>query len=224
MTLNETASSTARLVIDHPAASRVLMRHGIDFCCAGDQRLDQACAKAGITTVALLAEVLAEESRAGITNERWADRPISDLIDHILTRYHDPLKRELSRLADLGLRLKRAHPGHNRLLEAIDAVNAFAHSMREHVSKEELALFPWIRSGHAGAFAKPIQIMLDEHDDHGEHLRTIRKLTDGFHPPEYACATWRAFYAALAELEREIMEHVHLENHALFPRALGAKH
>jgi iron-sulfur cluster repair protein YtfE (RIC family) len=29
-------------------------------------------------------------------------------------------------------------------------------------------------------------------------------------------------YAGLSELERELMEHVHLENYILFPRALAA--
>jgi regulator of cell morphogenesis and NO signaling len=38
--------------------------------------------------------------------------------------------------------------------------------------------------------------------------------------PEEACAKWRELYRALAELERELMEHIALENSVLFPRAL----
>jgi regulator of cell morphogenesis and NO signaling len=34
-----------------------------------------------------------------------------------------------------------------------------------------------------------------------------------------ACATWRALYAGLAQLETELMLHIHLENNILFARA-----
>jgi iron-sulfur cluster repair protein YtfE (RIC family) len=34
--------------------------------------------------------------------------------------------------------------------------------------------------------------------------------------------TWRALYLGLEELERDLMDHIHLENNVLFPRALGA--
>jgi regulator of cell morphogenesis and NO signaling len=50
----------------------------------------------------------------------------------------------------------------------------------------------------------------------------LRELATGFSPPPEACATWRALYSGLAKLESELMEHIHLENNVLFPRALNA--
>jgi len=61
-----------------------------------------------------------------------------------------------------------------------------------------------------------------EHDDHGRNLAIIRELTDNLTPPEEACTSWRALYLRLEALEAELMEHIHLENHVLFPRALNA--
>jgi regulator of cell morphogenesis and NO signaling len=45
-------------------------------------------------------------------------------------------------------------------------------------------------------------------------------ITGGYHVPDWACATTRALYQGLAELEAAMHVHVHLENNVLFPRAL----
>lgn len=68
----------------------------------------------------------------------------------------------------------------------------------------------------------PIRVMMQEHDDHGASLRRLRELATDFVPPPEACATWRALYAGLRRLESELVEHIHLENNILFPRALNA--
>ena len=39
----------------------------------------------------------------------WADRPISELIDHILVAYHGPLERDLARLLFLSEKVARTH-------------------------------------------------------------------------------------------------------------------
>ena len=36
----------------HPAASRVLHRHGLDFCCGGRRPFVEACRERGISTIA----------------------------------------------------------------------------------------------------------------------------------------------------------------------------
>jgi regulator of cell morphogenesis and NO signaling len=40
--------------------------------------------------------------------------------------------------------------------------------------------------------------------------------------PSHACATWIALYRGLAVLEQDLIEHIHIENNVLFPRAGGA--
>ena len=61
-----------------------------------------------------------------------------------------------------------------------------------------------------------------EHVDHGENLARMRALAGDLVPPPEACTTWRALYLGLGTLERELMEHIHLENNVLFPRVLMA--
>ena len=70
--------------------------------------------------------------------------------------------------------------------------------------------------------AGPVQVMEREHDAHGEALETLRRMTGTYTPPEGACVTWRALYLGLRQLDQELMEHIHLENNILFPRALAS--
>ena len=68
--------------------------------------------------------------------------------------------------------------------------------------------------------ATPVRVLESEHEDHAQNLALLREKTDGHRAPPEACNTWRALYLGLAELERELMQHIHLENNVLFPRAL----
>jgi regulator of cell morphogenesis and NO signaling len=215
---NETLGEVATA---HPAATQVFLRHGLDFCCGGRQRLADACRAAGLDPRAVIAEIAAEGATGSA--ERWDSRPLPDLIDFIVTRYHEPLRRDLPGLIDAARKVERVHArkascphGLASHLEQVDA------EVRQHLAKEEQVLFPAIRSGNRGATVHmPIRVMMQEHDDHGANLQRLRELTADFAPPPEACATWRALYAALAKLESELMEHIHLENNVLFPRALN---
>ena len=35
--------------------------------------------------------------------------------------------------------------------------------------------------------------------------------------PQGACNTWRALYAGIAQLNDDLINHIHLENNVLFP-------
>ncbi len=48
----------------------------------------------------------------------------------------------------------------------------------------------------------------------------MRFRTLSVQPPEGACPTHRALYNGLEEFERDLRQHVHLENNIVFPRAL----
>lgn len=214
---NETLGEVA---VAHPAATRVFLRHRLDFCCGGRRKLGDACRGAGLDPDAILAEIAREG--AVESPERWDSRPLNELVDWILTRYHEPLRRDLPGLLDAARKIERVHAkkascprGLAAHLEQLDA------EIRQHLAKEEQVLFPAILAGSRGApVHMPIRVMMQEHDDHGANLQRLRELTTDFIPPPEACATWRALYAGLEELESELMEHIHLENNILFPRAL----
>lgn len=206
----------------HPESTLVFLRHRIDFCCKGGQKLGDACRAAGLDPEAVLAEIAAEG--AVREPERWDTRPLADLIEFIVARYHDPLRSDLPALLEAARRVERVHAkketcprGLAAQLEQLDA------EIRQHLAKEEQALFPALLFGNVGAHVQmPIRVMMQEHDDHGASLARIREIATDFRPPAEACATWRALYAGLEKLESDLMEHIHLENNVVFPRALNA--
>src|SRR5690625_253952 len=72
-----------------------------------------------------------------------------------------------------------------------------------------------------GAISEPIERMEAEHDEAGDGLASLRRLTSGYAAPEDACGSYRAMLGGLEQLERDMHQHVHKENNILFPRAMA---
>lgn len=215
----QSTTTLAELATVLPAASRVFHRHGLDFCCNGARPLASACAERGLDPQAVLAEVAAEGQ--GVTKERWDQRPLAEIVDFIVGYYHRRLRAELPELLAMAERVEQRHADKPSRPQGLAAHIAHVHlAVLDHLEKEEQILFPMLKSGRGGLAAGPIQVMELEHDDHAASLRRTRALAHDLVPPEEACNTWRALYLRLAEFEAELMEHIHLENHVLFQRAL----
>ncbi|MBN2575907.1 MAG: iron-sulfur cluster repair protein YtfE [Deltaproteobacteria bacterium] len=216
-----TEPTLADLVATNPSAAKVFQRYGLDYCCGGKQSLKEACAAGRVDADTVLRELAAAETGGG-DEVRWAERPIDQLIEHILDRYHAPLRAELPRLVDLARQVERVHADKPDRPDGLADLLADVYAaVTSHLAKEEQILFPLIRSGRGQNAYMPVQVMVQEHEDHGQNLRRIRKLTNNLKLPDYACASWRELYRALGELEVDLMDHIHLENNILFPRALA---
>jgi regulator of cell morphogenesis and NO signaling len=212
--------TVAELASTRSGASRVFHRHGLDFCCGGHVSLADACTPAGLDVDALIAEIQAEATKPG-SFERWDEHPLPDVIDHILTRFHEPHREELPRLLAMARKVEDVHGAKPTCPKGLaDHLQRMHAELEEHMQKEEQILFPMLRAGRGRMAAMPVGVMEEEHRDHGKNLERLRELTNGYTPPAEACGTWTALYLGLAEFEREIMEHIHTENNILFPRAL----
>lgn len=216
----EPTLTVGQLASEQPHAIPVLQRHRLDFCCGGSVPLAQACADRGIDVDELLAEIEAARS-TGPDRTDWTRQPLERLVEHVVARYHRPLDQELPRLGELARKVARVHGATDRRLpEVRDVLTRLADELFDHMGKEEAILFPWIAGGRGASAAAPIRVMTAQHDEHAELLRSLRALTDGYEPPAAACASWRALLHGLAALERDLHEHIHLENNLMFPRAL----
>lgn len=67
----------------------------------------------------------------------------------------------------------------------------------------------------------PVRMMSLEHDTAGDLLRRMREASADYAVPGDACISYRTLYQALEELERDLHQHIHLENNILFPRAIA---
>ena len=213
--------SLGELVTTHPTATRVLMRHGLDFCCGGQAPLARACADAGLDIDVVVAELSVD--LAGCEERNWAEASVAELIQHLLDVYHAPVPEEVEQIQGLANRVLEVHGAKDpERLEALAHTFAeLAMELSAHMVKEEQILFPCVLGGHMPLPRQPIAVMQHEHDNAGRMLKKLHMLTDGYNPPEGACGTWRALYARLEAFDRELRLHIHLENNVLFPRALG---
>jgi regulator of cell morphogenesis and NO signaling len=224
-------TTLAALVTERPHLAASLDRLGLDYCCGGQRSLDAAVEAAGLE----LAEVLAELEREQVEPQRadWADLGAADLVDHLEATHHAYLHRALPRLDDLAAKVADVHgERHPELAEVRRLVHELRTDLEPHLQKEEQVLFPMIReltaasiapSFHCGSLRNPISVMFLEHDRAGELLATLRAAADQYRTPDDACASYRALYDGLAELESDTHLHVHKENNVLFPAVLAAE-
>ncbi len=232
MTEISPATTIGDIVARDLRSAAVFARHGIDFCCGGGRSLGDVCREQGLDSEAVAQELRAASAAADPLADAtgW---PIGRLIDHIVTKHHAYVRAQIPLIQGYTAKLAARHGQRLPAMAQIARVfDELADELNRHMDKEERILFPYIDAmvlakdtcsrvarTPFGTIQNPIRMMELEHQDAGEHLWQIRALTGNFEAPAEACATWRACFAALADFERDMHEHVHLENHVLFPAA-----
>jgi regulator of cell morphogenesis and NO signaling len=228
------ATTVRELVIQMPEATRVFEKFKIDYCCGGNTSLVEACARAGVD----LREVKQELEHAGRAKEiqatDFSEMILPVLIDHIVTRHHLFTREEMVRLDALLTKVVSVHGDkHPELHEVSTLLKRLGEDLNPHMLKEERVLFPYIvqldRSVNGNASApfapfgtvkNPVRMMMMEHDAAGDILRELRRVTSDYAIPSDACISYKTLYEALEALERDLHQHIHLENNILFPKAV----
>ena len=213
----------ADLVQERPSRARVFEALGINYCCGGAVPFRDAVAAKGLDPDAIARTMAAGEAAQAQDSEADVTAMSSaELVDHIVTTYHDALRRELPRLREMVDKVAEGHGHEDPRLPALrDLYVAFERDIYAHLAAEEEKLFPQIRhgvNGNAEGIAGIIREMEAEHDSAAQALEAMRGVTDGYTAAEGACNSTRATLAALAELEGAMHRHVHTENNVLFPR------
>jgi regulator of cell morphogenesis and NO signaling len=205
------------IVTTAPGAARVFARHGIDFCCGGVRPLAEACGERGVAIDVVMREIAAAAAPPDAPD--WSALAPAALCDEIERRYHRPMDEEFGRLDALAHKVAAVHgERHPELRELAETYSTLREELEQHFMKEEQVLFPMIRKlGHAPP--PPVYVMRQEHEDAGHSLRKLRQLASGYVPPADACNSFRALYEGLEAFERDLHEHIHVENNVLFPKA-----
>lgn len=222
-------TSVGQWVLEHPGTSRVFETRQIDYCCGGGKSLEQACRERQLDPHEVVAELKQAIQGDPESAEDWANARLTELCEHIEQTHHVYLRAELPRLTELLARVVQAHgKSHSELARLQQVFADLRAELEPHMLKEERILFPAIRQleqgeGHPsfpfGTVANPIRVMEHEHDNAGQALLEIRRLTKDFEVPASACNTYRAMLDGLRQLEGDMHQHVHKENNILFPRA-----
>lgn len=204
-----------------PGATAILFSHKINFCCNGDKTLKEIINKKNLNEQDIVPYLEELASRNGAATD-WSDVDNNTLIEHILTRYHQVHREQLTELVRLAARVETVHGNHplcpNGLANHLSQVKQ---DLEQHMHKEESILFPMLSGDYPPMVAGPIGVMMSDHEHHIEEIEKIYTLTHDLNIHPEACNTWRALYLGLQEFVTDINMHIHIENNVLFSRALN---
>lgn len=222
------------VALDLPESTRLFEQLKIDYCCGGQRPLTEACASAGLEINQVM-ELLANVSKSKVADAAadFQKRSLTDLIAHILETHHVFTRTEMTRLEALTTKVINAHVNnHPELIRVGELVRLLCADLKPHMFKEEQVFFPYIEAMEQarlknrpvpfppfGTVKNPIRMMMMEHDTAGDLLRDLRIVTSDYKVPADACMSYQALYQALEGFEKDLHQHIHLENNILFPKA-----
>jgi regulator of cell morphogenesis and NO signaling len=233
--MNTTKEKTiGEMVADDYRTAGVFESFGIDFCCKGNQTIDEVCENKNISKSLLhndLEKIKVSEDNQVADYKSW---PLDLLADYIEKKHHRYVENKTPFLKQYLDKICTVHgKNHPELFLINDLFNQSAGELAAHMKKEELILFPFVRKmaiakqeNHPsplppfGTVQSPIKTMMHEHDTEGEIFRRIKELTNNYTPPLNACNTYKVTFALLKEFEEDLHLHIHLENNILFPKSI----
>jgi len=230
-------SEIGAIVAANPRAAAVFEKYGIDFCCRGNRPLDTVSRERGVDTAEILAALSNCPDASAATAPRFATWSIDLLTSYIEENHHRYIREAAPILREHTAKIAKVHGrNHPELLVIARTFAQLSDDLEQHMIKEERILFPLMRElaaaarhartvpGPAGQLPSPdgpIAVMMQEHQQAGDDMAAIRKLSQDYAAPADGCATYRACFQELADFEHDLHDHVHLENNLLFPRALA---
>lgn len=228
----QSSDAVGKIVARDYRAADVFHQKGIDFCCGGKKSLAVACAEKGLDTEGVVSDLknaLADDSQA---NTAFDEMPLDELARYIEDTHHAYVHQNLPILLHYVQKVASTHGGnYPELVTLYDLFTETYEDLSFHLQKEEKMIFPYVQAlikaqkkgtpvptTVFGSVVNPIRVMNEEHDTEGDRFRRIRTLLNDYEVPRYACMTWRVMIQKLEEFEKDLHQHIHLENNILFPK------
>lgn len=214
----------------------VFRKYDIDFCCNGKWPLNAACESRGLNTGQIKKELEAATRVIHVPNFlAFHDWSIDFTIEYIINIHHVYLKQILPPFKE---QLEKFADGHRQqfsyLPELKEQFGKLYQEIIPHLQHEETIIFPYIKHlAHAfyskstygrlmiKTLRKPVEeLMIAEHEMIGNLVQKFRELTNNYSTPENACTNHKVIFLKLRELDNDLVQHIHLENDILFPKAI----
>lgn len=226
--------TVADYVTENIKTAHIFKKHGIDFCCGGAISVEEACAKNNVDSKVLENELLEVDAVKDVIEDynKWE---LDFLMIYIENVHHTYVKESLPLISEYANKVAKVHGNHYaEVVKVNELFHTVANELISHMQKEEQILFPFIKKlvdakkterknviAPFGTVKNPIQMMEHEHENAGDIFKNIAELTNNYTPPKEACNTFKALYAKLDEFEKDLHQHIHLENNILHPKAIA---
>ncbi|PKH51372.1 iron-sulfur cluster repair di-iron protein [Tenacibaculum sp. Bg11-29] len=226
--------TVADYVTENIKTAHIFKKHGIDFCCGGAISVKEACAKNNVDSKVIENELLEVDAVKDVIEDynKWE---LDFLMIYIENVHHTYVKESLPLISEYANKVAKVHGNHyTEVIKVNELFHTVANELISHMQKEEQILFPFIKKlveakktekkniiAPFGTVRNPIQMMEHEHESAGDIFKNIAELTNNYTPPKEACNTFKALYAKLDEFEKDLHQHIHLENNILHPKAIA---
>lgn len=222
------------LVASNFKTAEIFEKYNIDFCCNGQRTLQEVLTEKNIEPDEILNELIKTFHQEVLPNENFIEWNLIDLTNHIVNVHHSYVRDSIPKIKMHLEKINSKHGGkYSYLFEVKSLFEQISIELENHMMKEEKILFPLIKylvdtekfnerpktQGY-GSIKNPIRQMELEHDNAGNIMHTIRKITNDYDLPEDACTTFSLTYEELKDFEKDLHIHIHLENNILFPKAI----
>ncbi|HHF6592698.1 TPA: iron-sulfur cluster repair protein YtfE [Haemophilus influenzae] len=215
----------SELAVSIPGATKIFREYDLDFCCGGSVLLEVAAQQKNLNLAEIEKRLTdLQQSKAENNDKDWTSASYAEMIDHIITRFHNRHREQLPELITLAEKVENVHGDRDDCPIGVAAqLEKIYAELSQHLMKEEQILFPMIKMGNYAMASMPIRVMEMEHDEAGQDVEVIKSLTNNCTLPADACFSWKALYSSINEFIDDLMHHIHLENNILFPRVLNEK-
>ncbi|MDD5104336.1 MAG: iron-sulfur cluster repair di-iron protein [Desulfuromonadaceae bacterium] len=213
--------------------AKVFETHGIDFCCGGKVALSAICQEKGINPDTLLRDIAAIKMEQIDRSQNYSSWELPFLVDYIVNTHHAYLKENDVKIATYAQKIAGVHGAHHpEVVEIATIFQKIATDMAAHLLEEEEVFFPAVKRADAerkngnspskedsNVIKESLAKLGREHEEIGDAIHAIRRLSKDFALPKDTCNTFMITYQMLKEFEDDLHKHVHLENNILFPKA-----
>ena len=215
----------------------IFKKYGLDFSCEGKKTIKEACAEKGLDVTKVEQELQQTDKVPASRPMPYDEWELDFLSDYIVNVHHRYVRKNLPDITSYSQKVMEVHSDrHPELVEINKLVKIVAEDLNAHMEKEELRLFPLLKTmvhnskdstAHSSLTSNEFQHFITQHEaEHasvGNEMNDIRKLTNYYTLPEDACASYSQLYRMLDEFEDDLNLHIHLENNILFPKAIKLK-
>jgi regulator of cell morphogenesis and NO signaling len=225
------AMSVGELLAGSPRASVVFEVVGIDTCCGHSKSLAEAAAAAHIDAGEVVDLLEGREVAPAPAPDR--DAPLTEITQYIVAHFHRRARSTLVALTELSRQACTAHADRLTTLWNIkDAIEQLVRELVPHMRGEERYHFRYIDSMQTpelnrellvplyGTIQYPLHSLRHDHSRDLTAMADLRVIASDFNPPASSCERVQRLYALLANFERELQQHVQIEDQTLFPRAV----
>lgn len=235
MLLKDFNKTIAEIVRSDYRTADVFRKYGITYCCTDKDFLLEICTVKNLDYNKILEELDTVTRNVIVPNTlQFSQWKIDFLVDYIVNVHHAYMDAAIPFIEDSLVSFIEEHqkkyPELNSVLFLFRELSVL---LMKHSRHEEEIIFPYIKqieSTHrrreiygnlfVRTLRKPLSNIEKDHEVILSVLKEIQSLTHNYNCPDNTCAIQFAIYHKLEEFHNDMMQHTHLEDDVLFPRAI----